>query len=107
MASLTIAEAIPILEELNAALDTAYWEANSLTAKDSIYDCISAIGKEMSELNKLSIQDHDLTYELISIEFKTAIHQMNHLKERLENHIIRNTTLSRLTETILALENLI
>ncbi len=107
MPPLSIAAAIPILEELNAVLDRAFWEANSLNVKDAIYDCISSINKELSELSKLSIQDHDLTYEPISGEFKIATRRIPTFRKYLDGHIMRSTTLTKLDSATSAIIQLI
>jgi NAD-dependent DNA ligase len=103
----TIANAIPILEELNNILDKAYWEANSLNVKDAIYDCLSSVNKELSELSKLSIQDHDMPYEPISGEFKIATQRLSLFRKYLDNHIMRNSTLTRLESVTATLTELI
>jgi hypothetical protein len=103
----TIANAIPALEELNTILDKAYWEANSLNVKDSIYDCISSVNKELSELSKLSIQDHGMVYEPISGEFKIATQRLSTLRKYLDSHIMRNSTLTRLESVVSTVQELI
>lgn len=103
----TIASAIPILEELNLALDSAYWEANSMNVKDAIYDCINAINKELSELNKLSIQDHNMSYEAISTEFIIATRRIPTFRKYLDGHIMRGATLSKLDSATSAILELI
>jgi hypothetical protein len=107
MTSSTIAAAIPVLEELVGVLDKSYWEANTLNTKDVIYDCISAINKELSELSKLSIQDHDLTYEPISGEFKLATRRISSFRKYLDTHIMRSATLTKLDSSTSALLQLI
>lgn len=107
MPSSTIASAIPVLEELNTVLDRAFWEANSLNTKDAVYDCISAINKELSELSKLSIQDHDLIYEPISGEFKVATRRIATFRKYLDGHIMRTSTLSKLDSATSAILQLI
>lgn len=107
MSSSTIADAIIVLEELNNVLDRAYWEVNSLNAKDAIYDCISAINKELSELGKLSIQDHDLAYEPTSSEFKIATRQIPTFKKYLDSHIMRSSTLIKVDSATSAILKLI
>jgi hypothetical protein len=96
----TIAHAIPILDELTSTLDKAYWEASSITAKDAIYDCFSTISKELLELNKLSIQDHDLIYEPISYEFKSMTRRLPIFRKNLDRYIMRITTLETLDNAI-------
>jgi len=92
----TIADATRILDELVATLDKAYWEANSVNAKDAIYDCSSTLSKELLELSKLSIQDHDLSYEPISYEFKSMTSRLPIFRKNLDDYIVRNTTLESL-----------
>ena len=50
----TLREYLSLLE----LLDDAYWEAASIQHKDMLYDIISIFSQEVSEINKLSIQDH-------------------------------------------------
>jgi len=100
MQSTTIAESIPALEEFVNYLDKAYWEANKMDVKDSIYDCISAVMKELSELGKLSIQDHDLDYEPISTEFILAIRRLAEFRKFLDGNIVRAATVSKLDASI-------
>ena len=92
----TIADANRILDELVMMLDKAYWEANSVNAKDAIYDCSSTISKELLELSKLSIQDHDLLYEPISYEFKSMTNRLPIFRKNLDEYIVRNATLESL-----------
>lgn len=100
MQSTTIEESIPALEELVTYLDKAYWEANSMNVKDSIYDCISAVNKELSELGKLSIQDHDLDYEPISTEFILTTRRLPSFRKYLDGQIVRSSTISKLDACI-------
>lgn len=107
MKSSTIAEAIQIFSDMVNVLDKAYWEANSLNTKDTIYDCISAINHEQSELNKLSIQDHDLPYEPISSEFKIASQRFPQFRNKLDNQITRSSTLAKLDQATSSIMKLI
>ncbi|MFT5421345.1 MAG: hypothetical protein ACI9D5_002100 [Candidatus Endobugula sp.] len=95
-----IASVVPILDNLSATLDRAYWEVNSINAKDAIYDCTNAINKELSEINKLSIQDHDLLYEPISHEFKAMCGRLPLFRKHLDRYIMRITTLEILDNAI-------
>jgi len=92
----TIADATRILDELVNTLDKAYWEASSVNAKDTIYDCFSTISKELLELSKLSIQDHDLSYEPISYEFKSMASRLPIFRKNLDSCVVRNATLENL-----------
>lgn len=97
-----ISEATTILEELLGFLDDAYWESNSANQKDRIYDIISALHKELSELAKLSIQDHHLDYEAITVEFKSARTKLSELRRTINDCIFRSCTASNLESCISA-----
>jgi hypothetical protein len=96
MASNSIARAVKILEELLTGLDEAYWEASSVDRKDFFYDIISAIHFELSELGKLSVQDHDLEYEPITAEFRSARVKLSKLRKLLDEFVLRTSTAVRL-----------
>ena len=92
MTSSTIAAAIPVLEELVGVLDKSYWEANTLNTKDVIYDCISAINKELSELSKLSIQDHDYPYEMVTDGVRQVGSKLHSMQDMVQELVERTNT---------------
>lgn len=100
MACNSISNAIPVLEGLQAGLDQAYWEANSLDRKDFFYDLISAIHAELAELGKLSVQDHDLLYEPVTEEFRAARPKLGRLLKLIDDFALRSTTAARLDQLI-------
>jgi len=100
MACNSISTAIPVLEGLQAGLDQAYWEANSLDRKDFFYDLISALHAELAELSKLSVQDHDLVYEPVTEEFRAARPKLGRLLKLIDDFALRSTTASRLDQLI-------
>ncbi|PUA27386.1 MAG: hypothetical protein B0W54_12445 [Cellvibrio sp. 79] len=100
MACNSISNAIPVLEGLQAGLDQAYWEANSLDRKDFFYDLISALHAELAELGKLSVQDHDLLYEPVTEEFRAARPKLNRLLKLIDDFALRSTTAGRLDQLI-------
>lgn len=100
MAYNNISSAIRVLEGLQAGLDQAYWEANSLDRKDFFYDLISALHAELSELGKLSVQDHDLVYEPVTEEFRAARSKLGRLLKLIDEFALRSTTAARLDQLI-------
>jgi hypothetical protein len=100
MSNSSIARAIKVLEGLLSGLDQAYWEANSLDRKDFFYDLISALHAELSELGKLSVQDHDLDYEPVTEEFRTARPKLSRLRKLVDDFALRSTTAVRLENLI-------
>lgn len=96
----SIADAARILEELVRGLDEAYWEASSIERKDFFYDIISAVHAELSEVGKLSVQDHHLEYEPITLEFRTARSKLSRLRKLVDEYIQRSSTAARLDALI-------
>lgn len=107
MSTPCIADAIPLLEELQANLDDAYWEASCISDKDRIYNLISAINQELSELSKLSVQDHNLSYEVVSAEFSLACQALSALQLSLKDTVLRTRTALRLAESLKSLAPLL
>jgi len=100
MAKKTVAKAIIILEEVLTGLDKAYWEANSADNKDFFYDIIRAIYVELSELNKLSIQDHDLPYESVTETFSVALVKLIQLNKYMHELVLHSSTAANLERLI-------
>jgi|SRR5690606_9011144 len=96
----SIANAARTLEELRQGLDEAYWEATSIERKDFFYDIISAVHGELSEVAKLSVQDHHLEYEPITQEFRTARAKLSKLRKLLDDYVLRSSTATRLESLI-------
>jgi hypothetical protein len=100
MPTASITDAIRTLEELISSLNNAYWEASTLDRKDRFYDVISTINVELSELAKLSIQDHHLEYEPITPEFRQANAKLSNLRKLLDDSVLRSSTASKLEADI-------
>lgn len=73
-------------------LDDAYWEASSVANKDFIYDVISMFSQEISELNKLSVQDHHYPYEFITEGIRRIVPKVTELETRASEIIHRTKT---------------
>ncbi len=93
MKQVTIASAIQEFMSFIELMDDAYWEAATLDSKDLLYDIISIFSLEMSELNKLSIQDHHYPYEIITEGIRRVVPKMERLDEKKEDVIQRTQTL--------------
>lgn len=86
----TLREYLSLLE----LLDDAYWEAATMAHKDMLYDTISIFSQEVSEINKLSIQDHHYPYEVITEGIRRVVPTLERLDERREEIIQRTQTLT-------------
>ena len=100
MSNNSIANAVNILEGLASGLNVAYWEASTIDRKDFFYDIISAVNSELSEIGKLSVLDHDLVYEPITVEFRAARTKLSKLRNSLDEFVLRSSTAIRLENLI-------
>jgi hypothetical protein len=98
--STTITEFLNTLTELEDALDNAYWEANSIMHKDLIYNIISIIRFESSELNKLSVQDHHYPYEPVTAEIRELKERLHFLQNDINHYVLRTSTATHLEHLI-------
>jgi hypothetical protein len=104
--STTIANAVNTLSELLQGLEDAYWESSCVDKKDLFYDLISGVNRELSELAKLSIQDHHMEYEPVSLEFRRARAKLMDLRKLLDDCVARANTAARLEDLITDVVNL-
>jgi hypothetical protein len=75
-------------------MDDAFWEAACVQHKDMLYDIISIFSQEVSEINKLSIQDHHYPYEVITEGIRRVVPKLERLDENREEVIQRTQTLT-------------
>lgn len=92
----TIADAIRHLESTLTVLDNAYWEASQIPHKDAIYDLIAIIHTELSELAKLSIEDHYMSYEPITAVYRGSTAKFRLLQRHLREWVMRSSTAQQL-----------
>ena len=96
----TISQVIAEFEGFLELLDDAYWEASQIAHKDFIYDIIGVFSKELSELNKLSVQDHHYSYEFITEGIQRISNKVVELERDREQLIPRTKTLKDLSEVL-------
>ncbi len=87
-----IADASKEFLALIEVLDNAYWEASSIENKDRIYDVISVFQMEVAELNKLSIQDHDYLYEMITEGVRQVSSKLHSMQVMVREIVERTST---------------
>lgn len=107
MEKASISDANLQLAELYEWLDHAYWEASTMADKDLFHDLISALHCELAELAKLSIQDHGMDYEPISLEFRRAKPRLQELRKSIDVRISRAATATKLESTLSTLSQLL
>lgn len=100
----TIADAIDKFATLTELLDNAYWECTEIADKDFIYNIISVVHQESTELNKLSIQDHHYPYEVITERIHRIIPNLIELRDHCGEILLRTTSayeVEEMTEQVL------
>jgi hypothetical protein len=107
MSDLSIAHASRYLEELLSVLDDAYWEASSMDRKDLIYGIISVLHQEHGELAKLSIQDHHMTYQPVTENFKDLTIKLKVLRRQIDELVLRPKTAAALEPLITKVTSMI
>lgn len=100
MSPAPISSAISVLTELLDTLEHGYWEASNIESKDRFFDLVGATHRELGELAKLSIQDHDLEYEIITLEFRRARRGLGDFKRQIGSHLLRSSTILRLERAL-------
>ncbi len=96
----TVASAVEALEEVHKALTAAYWDANDVFQKHTVFDILSIITVELSELSKLSIEDHYMNYEPVSSQFPTCARKFQQLQNNIDAWFPRTRTAQDLHESL-------
>ncbi len=107
MERITISNAIDALEVLYDALVSAYWDANDVFQKDTIFDILSVINAELNELSKLSIEDHGMHYEPVTEQFPACARKFKLLHNHLDDWFPRTKTAQTLSSSLSAATSLI
>ncbi len=85
----TISQAAKTFELVLQILDDAYWSASKIESKDTFYDLIGTLQKEVNELAKLSVEDHYMAYEPITAELKNSVSKVKTLHNELHQWVSR------------------
>ncbi len=96
MSKITIAQATNLLDEFILVLEDTYWEANELIVKDEVFAVIRLLSGELTELQKVSVQDDHYDYEVISTKPSVLRDGVKGVQERVLPTILRVKTKQRL-----------
>lgn len=94
--SISISQATVFIEELLGVLEDAYWECSSMDLKNQCFNAVRLLQIELTELTKVSVQDHHYEYEIISSQDNTLIETLNMLDHLLKQSVLRNRTQANL-----------
>ncbi len=96
MDRITISEAIEAIDELLQALTNAYWDSSVIQQKDTIFDVVSTLNYERSELAKLSFEDFTMHYEPVTATFLGCFPKFKQLQQHADEWFPRTQTAEQL-----------
>ena len=95
--AITIAKASLFLTELLEVLEDLYWESPSVTVKNQCFNVVRLLQQEITELTKVSVQDHHYDYELIACSVSDMSQCLEDLSRFISNEALRTRTRNHLT----------
>jgi hypothetical protein len=94
--TISIAQATVLVSDLVDALENVYWEAPSITVKNQCFNMVRILQQEITELTKVSVQDHHYEYETIACPGKKVAEGLGALATLLDSEVLRNQTEAQL-----------
>src|SRR5690606_27490727 len=107
MDRITVADAARSRETLLQILDNAYWEASDLAPEDVIYDIISYLPEEVSELANRGTDDTYMAFEPITAACRKSHIKLKTLQTNLQHWVLRSSTASHLEQELPAVMQLL
>ncbi|GAA6134993.1 hypothetical protein NBRC116188_17830 [Oceaniserpentilla sp. 4NH20-0058] len=90
--SISISQATVFIEELLAVLEDVYWECSTMDLKNQCFNAVRLLQTELTELTKVSVQDHHYEYEIIAYQDNTVLETLNNLDHLLKSSVLRTRT---------------
>lgn len=100
MSLITISQASELIWDLLKTLEDAYWEANSCTEKDQVFNLLQLLNAEYMELAKVSIQDHHYEYEVITTSQEVLQQTLMDFQQASSNQVRRQSTSIRMRKLL-------
>jgi hypothetical protein len=94
--STSIAQATVFIEELLSVIEDVYWECTALDTKNLCFNTVRLLQTELTELAKVSAQDHHYEYEIIAYQDNTVIDTLSQLEQLLKGAVLRTSTQTNL-----------
>lgn len=92
MSKPSIGEATSFIVELLELLENTYWETHSIVVKDQCFNVIRLLQNEITELTKISVQDHHYEYEVIVCQPAQMKSTIDELEDILAGEVLRQRT---------------
>ncbi|NVK36779.1 MAG: hypothetical protein HWE18_02535 [Gammaproteobacteria bacterium] len=90
--SISISKASVFIEELLAVIEDVYWECTTMEMKNLCFNAVRLLQTELTELTKVSVQDHHYDYEIIAYQDNTVLETLNQLGHMLTDCVLRTQT---------------
>jgi len=100
MSKKTIGEASSFIVELLELMESMYWETNSVDVKDQCFNVIRLLQEEITELTKISVQDHHYEYEVIVCKPAQMKNSIDELEDILAGEVLRQRTREQLVPAL-------
>ncbi|MEH6343787.1 MAG: hypothetical protein V7785_01760 [Bermanella sp.] len=95
--AISIAKASVFITELLEILEDLYWESPNITVKNQCFNVIRLLQQELTELTKISVQDHHYDYEIIASSVSDMDSGLADLSALLVREALRIRTKNQLT----------
>lgn len=95
--AISIAKASVFITELLEVLEDLYWESPNVTVKNQCFNVIRLLQQELTELTKISVQDHHYDYEIIASSVSDMDSGLADLSALLVREALRISTKNQLT----------
>ncbi len=92
----SIAQASVFVTELIDVLEDLYWESPAISVKNQCFNAVRFLQTELTELTKVSVQDHHYEYEIISCSANDMEHCLKNLSTLIEKETLRTRTRAHL-----------
>ena len=94
--AISIAKASVFVTELLDVLEDLYWESPNITVKNQCFNVVRLLQQELTELTKMSVQDHHYDYEIIACSISVMSQCLEELSQLLEGEALRTRTRNNL-----------
>jgi len=95
--AISIAKASVYITELLEVLEDLYWESPNVTVKNQCFNVVRLLQQELTELTKISVQDHHYDYEIIASSVSDMNQCLTDLSALLVKEALRIRTRNQLT----------
>lgn len=98
--AITIAQGSLLVSELLEVFEHVYWESPSVNVKNQCFNVVRILQQELTELTKVSVQDHHYDYEPIASPAKVFAEELDLIVSLLKGQVLRTTTQQQLNDAL-------